>query len=335
MLQQPIAIPAASEQLGSPFLRAYPLELENLDLPAPIFLKFLDDLNRHIVVSPGLQVVNTTGDILGLAPLAEAQIVGTALNVAAEAASYGVSKSRGEMFLRQANKDLFTPRGLRVAIVRLEALALAAKIPILADDGTVRKDVSLLPPIPYDSDTNSDGDSEAQEEVSAQSRRLAALALWTSPLQIHAPLSKADLPTNKISAFHASVSEKQRIKEEEAALKKRTKARSAAQKRQHKASASLDKELERLQHEQDKLREKEGGDAAKLEKARLRIEEKKEKRRREHEGVVEKIRREVVRKDGEERAMREMGFLMVVREEEYVGLVERSVRKIRAVAATV
>lgn len=90
-----------------------------------------------------------------------------------------------------------------------------------------------------------------------------------------------------------------------------------------------------MQHEEDKLRQKEGRDAAKLEKAQQRIEEKKERRRREHEGVVEKIRREAVRKDGEERAMREMGFLMVVREEEYVGLVERSVRKIRAVAATV
>lgn len=333
MLQHPIAIPATSEQLGSPFLRAYPLELENLDLPAPIFLKFLDDLNRHIVVSPGLQVVNTTGDILGLAPLAEAQIVGTALNVAAEAASYGVSKSRGEMFLRQANKELFAPRGLRIAIVRLEALALAAKIPILADDGTVRKDVSLLPPMPCDEDADSDG--EAQAEVSAQSRRLAALAPWTSPLQIHAPPEKQDLPTNKISAFHANVSEKQRLKEEEALLKKRNKARSAAQKREHKASASLDKELERLQHEEDKLLQKEGKDTAKLEKAQQKIEEKKEKRKKEHEGVVEKIRKEAVKKDSEEKAMREMGFLMVVRLDEYVGLVERSMKKIRAVAATV
>jgi hypothetical protein len=98
---------------------------------------------------------------------------------------------------------------------------------------------------------------------------------------------------------------------------------------------SLDKELERLQHEEDKLLQKEGKDTAKLEKAQQKIEEKKEKRKKQHEGVVEKIRKEAVKKDSEEKAMREMGFLMVVRLDEYVGLVERSMKKIRAVAATV
>ena len=82
------------------------------------------------------------------------------VNVAANAAAYGMSKGRSELLLRQANKEIFAPRGLRVAIVKLNVVARAAEIPILDDEGKIVKGASLLAPV-----DNPEEESDVEPEL--------------------------------------------------------------------------------------------------------------------------------------------------------------------------
>jgi hypothetical protein len=143
-LTQPIAIPATTSTLGSPFLRAYPIELEAFGIPTSDFLSFLDELNRLMVVSPPVRVLGLAGNIVGFVPSATAQIVGGAVNAAATLTQYGMSKGRSELFIRESNEKLFGPRGLKVNIVKVEVVARVASIPILNADGKVAKDANFL-----------------------------------------------------------------------------------------------------------------------------------------------------------------------------------------------
>jgi hypothetical protein len=164
-LQQPIAIPATAATLGSPFLRAYPIELESYGFSSQPFLSFIDELNRLMVVSPPVRVLGLAGDIVSLVPLATAQIVGGAVSTVATLTTIGMSKGRSELFIRESNENLFAPRGFKVNIVKLEVVAKAAGIPILDPTGKVLRDTGLLPPI-----------EALESDISGQQRRLVALA---------------------------------------------------------------------------------------------------------------------------------------------------------------
>jgi hypothetical protein len=301
-LQQPIAIPATSSSLGSPFLRAYPIELSAYNIPAPTFLSFLDELNRLMVVSPPVKVVGLGGDIVSMVPLATAQIVGSAVSAAATVTKIGMSKGRSELFLREANANIFGPRGLKVNIVKLEVVAKAAEIPILDAAGKVKKDARLLAPI-----------NSANHGLSGQYRRLMAFAPYTSPLEA-LPDEHKDTPTNVIDKMHAYASDRQRISEERKVLEKREKADRKGKKDTHKAQREYEKEMAKLDSEEDKVRRKEKK-LEKMESELRKLDEEREKVTREYEKEVGKDGRWSVKKDKEEAAVRKILWLLVQRED--------------------
>lgn len=54
-----------------------------------------------------------------------------------------MTKGRTEMFMSESNKQLFEPRGLRVEICKIHALAKLSGMPLLSADGLVDKDSPL------------------------------------------------------------------------------------------------------------------------------------------------------------------------------------------------
>jgi hypothetical protein len=300
-LGQPIAIPATAANLGSPFLRAYPIELRAFNIAPPEFLSFLDELNRLMVVSPPVKVLGLAGDIVGLVPLATAQIVGGAVKSASIVASHGISKACSEMFIKEANEKLFSPRGLKAAIVKLEVVARVARIPMLDAGGKISKNARLLAPV------------EAHENgMSAQQRRLLALAPYTSPLQL-LPDQHQSVPTNFFDKMHASASQRQRSSEEAKALKKRGKHVEGRERDLAKAQRDFEKSMCKLKQEEDKVKRKEAKNPDKMARELDKLE-----REREREKVQRKFQEEAgiesggrTRKDKEEQSVRKILWLLI------------------------
>ena len=133
---KPIAIPAIEPSFNSPFLRAYAPILRDYNLPRESFFTFLDQLNEVISTSAPLQVLDATGGILQSVPiLFPLHWIGSTISGLANLGHQGVSKSRTDSYIKQANQDIFGPRGLKAEIVKHDALAYIANIPILDSKG--------------------------------------------------------------------------------------------------------------------------------------------------------------------------------------------------------
>jgi hypothetical protein len=299
-LTQPIAIPATTTTLGSPFLRAYPIELESFNISPPDFLTFLDELNRLMVVSPPVRVLGLAGDMVGLVPSATAQIVGGSISAAATLTTYGMSKGRSELFIRESNKTLFAPRGLKVDIVKLEVVARVASIPILNADGKVDKNATLLAPL-----------QGLHQDLSGQQRRLMALAPWTSPLELF-PEEHVAAPKNMIDSMHTYASERQRASEEKRIMKKRVKAHEHQQKETGKIRAKYEEDMGKLRDEEEKLRRKEGW---RMERQLEKVQKERGKVQREYDEEMEKVRGSGQKKDKEEAAVRKVLWLLIQRQD--------------------
>ncbi|CAH0039012.1 unnamed protein product [Clonostachys rhizophaga] len=283
-----IAIPATTAKLGSPFLRAYPPSLGHVHVSKNLFLGFIDQLNRASVASPPVQVVGLVGNLVGMVPLATAQIVGTAVNTAATLTTVVVSKGRTEMVLRQANHEIFNPRGLKAYIAKLDALARVAKIPILDVDGNIDNKSNILPPV----------QGMGGSIIGVQERRIAALGPWIAPLDIES-IPPVEKPTNPLSRMHAVVSEKQRSREEEKMMKSRTKLTDDRSKDTAKAQDKYDKEMRKLLSKR-KSHENLSKQARKQDK----IEHKYQKK-------MEKSDRHRQKDDEEEKILRKLLFLVI------------------------
>ncbi|VUC36624.1 unnamed protein product [Clonostachys rosea] len=283
-----IAIPATTAKLGSPFLRAYPPSLARLHISKDLFLGFIDQLNRASVASPPVQVVGLIGNVVGMVPLATAQIVGTAVNTAATLTTVVMSKGRAEMVLRQANHEIFNPRGLKVYIAKLDALARVAKIPILDVGGSIDTRSSILPPL----------QDMGGSPIGVQERRIAALGPWIAPLDIESmpPLEK---PTNALSRMHAVVSERQRSREEEKLMKSRSKANADRSKDNAKAQDKYDKEMRKLL-----AKRKSHEDLSKQARKQDKIENEYQKK-------MKKADRDHQKDDEEEKILRKLLFLVI------------------------
>ena len=172
-----IAIPAIAPSSNSTFLRAYPPVLREYNLPHESFLSFLDQLNDDISTSPPLQVLDATGGVLSSVPLLfPLRWIGSAVSGLANLGSRGVSKSRTDAALRQANQDIFGPRGLKVEIARLDALAHIAKIPILDSQGKINRQAPLFQEnLIHDESHNLD----------RQQQLIQNLQPWIAPLDLH------------------------------------------------------------------------------------------------------------------------------------------------------
>ncbi|KAJ5623770.1 hypothetical protein N7510_000079 [Penicillium lagena] len=177
---KPIAIPAVDAANESPFLRAYAPILSKHKLPKDSFLTFLDQLNDAVETSPPMQVLDATGGILQSVPiLFPVRWIGSAVSELANLGGHGISKGRSDSAIRRANKDIFGPRGLKVEIAKLDAVAHIAKIPILDSQGKVNRQAPLLQQLEKLSNTCTD----RAQELDLQQQRIRLLEPWIAELE--------------------------------------------------------------------------------------------------------------------------------------------------------
>lgn len=287
-------------------MRAYPPALTTYGVSRADFLGFLDDLNRCAVASPPAQILGLAGNIVSFVPLQTAQIVGSSVELAANVATYGVSKGRTEACLRAANTSLFAPRGLRAEIAKLSALAKIAGIPGVLDPATgkVNKKASMLAPI--------ESLEEAQSQ-SAQHRRLHALDRWIAPLDL-TPLPDIKQSSNALGKLHTMASERQRKKEERKVLKDRNKTFGESEKASKEAvkiEAEFEKDMRKLDGEEREVRIKEAGSSRKLEKELAKIEKERAKLEKERDKDMGKLEEHRRKDDKEEKGLRKILWLII------------------------
>lgn len=187
--KKPIAIPAVNSSFDSPFIRAYAPVLKDYKLPQEAFFSFVDRLNKAIASSPPLQVLDATGGVLNAVPiLFPLRWIGTAVSGIAKLGNTGVSKSRTDSLLKEANKDIFGPRGLKIEVAKLDALAYIAKIPILDSRGKVSRQAPLLQQLSAVESRLDGFDDTAEGDIGmamdAQQRRLRILQPWIADLEL-------------------------------------------------------------------------------------------------------------------------------------------------------
>jgi hypothetical protein len=196
-----IAIPAIASSSDSPFIRAYPPILRNHQLPKESFLMFLDQLNKDIAASPPLQVLDATGGILNSVPiLFPLHWIGSAVSGLANLSSQGMSKSRTDSSIKKANKDIFGPRGLRVEIAKLDALAHVTKMPILDSQGKIDRQSPLF--LQLQNEASMAGIDERQQQEFSLQQRISTLQPWIAELEFEIlPWSSK----SKLTRFNASL----------------------------------------------------------------------------------------------------------------------------------
>ncbi|TVY61106.1 hypothetical protein Focb16_v013047 [Fusarium oxysporum f. sp. cubense] len=277
--EKPIAIPATSSKLGSPFLRAFPPVLEDqYHLPREVFLG------------------KSSSDFL-----MTSTIVGNSVNAAATLSTYAISKSRSELCISTANKELFMPRGLKAEFAKLDAVARYAKIPILDGNGKIEKNSMVLGPCE---------DVSAQSSLTVQQRRLQALEPWIASLEL-TPLPELHVPDNFVSKMHASTSERQRKKEENKMTKDRAKAHEDWTEDSRKARKDYEKEMRKIEEEFAKTQRKHADEPRKLEKELKKLDKEREKCQKEYEKEMRKVNKDRRKDDKEEEGVRKVLWLLI------------------------
>ncbi|UKZ78248.1 hypothetical protein TrVFT333_005984 [Trichoderma virens FT-333] len=296
-----IAIPATNADVGSAFLRAYPSALANSSISKTEFLEFVDQLNRNIVQSPPLRVLGAASDIVGFVPEPTAQIVSAAAGVSAMVGTYAMSKIRSEVVIRQANKEIFNPKGLEVQIVKLKTVAKLTNMPILNEKGDVDKKSPVLESL------QSLAEANELKTISAQERRLRALDAWISPLEIE-ELPPVANPSNVLSKVDVYISEAERKSAEKSMLKKRIRVNKRHDKATQKALEKYESSMERYNEKEKSVDVNDRRASRDLE----RIEERRQRAQQKYEKEMEKAEKDYQKKDREERSLRRISFLVVV-----------------------
>lgn len=197
---RPVAIPQIASDREAPFLRAYPPVLLEHRIPKEMFLRFMDKLNEAMLHSPPMQVLDVTGGMLQSVPiLFPLHWIGNAISKSADAGNNHMSKSRADGVVKQANKDMFNPLGLKAEIAKLLPIAKLYEIPVLNSAGTEVDNYSHLIKEMVDLDIES---PEPEDQLDFQKRRMALFKPWFTELEI-----EADLPTKKsgLGRFNKSV----------------------------------------------------------------------------------------------------------------------------------
>ncbi|KAL7941993.1 hypothetical protein V8C42DRAFT_165250 [Trichoderma barbatum] len=296
-----IAIPATNADLGSAFLRAYPPALADFNVSKAEFLEFVDQLNRNIVQSPPLRILGAASDIVGFVPEPTAQIVSTAAGVSAMVGTYAMSKIRSEVVIRQANKEIFNPKGLEVQIVKLKTVAKLTNMPILNEKGDVNKKSPILESL------QTLAESDELKTISAQERRLRALDAWISPLEIE-ELPPVTNPSNLLGKVDVYISEAERKAAEKSMLKKRILVNRRHDRASQKALEKYESSMERYNDKEKNVDVNDRRASRDLE----RIEERRQRATQKYEKEMEKVEKNYQKKDREERSIRRISFLVVV-----------------------
>ncbi|CRG82828.1 hypothetical protein PISL3812_00174 [Talaromyces islandicus] len=213
--KKPIAIPAINPYSShSPFVRAFPPILrQSHNLPRESFLPFLDNLNKLIAESPPLEVLDVTGGILRSVPiLFPLHWIGATISGLAQKGSSGVAKSRTDSLIKQANKDIFGPRGLRIEIARLDALAHIARVPILNFESggridnwaPVMRQLVAVDPVVNNTSYQAASEGKIPEEVLLDSvqQQVGVLQPWIAELEFDQLPRTAQ---SKLTRFNAAL----------------------------------------------------------------------------------------------------------------------------------
>ncbi|KAL6695434.1 hypothetical protein J3F84DRAFT_374367 [Trichoderma pleuroticola] len=215
--------------------------------------------------------------------------------------TYAMSKIRSEVIIRQANKEIFNPRGLEVHIVKLKTVAKLTNMSILNEKGDVNKKSPILESIQSLAETNE------LKTISAQERRLRALDPWISPLEIE-ELPPVVNPSNVLSKVDVYISEAERRSAEKSMLKKRIKVNDKHDKATQKA-------LEKYENSMERYDEKKKGidvDDRRAIRDLERLEERRYRAQQKYEKEMQKVGKNHQKKDREERSIRRIDFLVVV-----------------------
>lgn len=264
-------------------------------------------------------MLSIAGQITGLVPVATAQIVGTVVNIAAEVGAGAMTYGRSEMELKKANKELFGPRGLKVEIAKLDALAKLAKIPILDASGKLNKNVQLLRSI-----------DEMDLSISTTQRQLDSMQQWIAPLELREQ-RVFETPQNKLGQFSAKLDEKIKVRKNEKTVAKRHEVlqdydedykdlHSKMDKDTQKVERELAKEMEKIQREMDRSDRKHSPNKQqekmeKVQRKMAKVEADREKEmakiQKDYEKEMGKLEKDKVKGDKEQKSMRTILWLIV------------------------
>ena len=113
-----------------------------------------------------------------------------------------MSKSRTDSSIKRANRDIFGPRGLRVEIAKLDALAHVAQFPMLDSQGKINQQAPLFLQLQYDASMASTAADERQQQEIDLQQRIRTLQPWIAELEFEVlPWSSK----SKLTRFNASL----------------------------------------------------------------------------------------------------------------------------------
>ncbi|RMZ82033.1 hypothetical protein DV737_g2327, partial [Chaetothyriales sp. CBS 132003] len=295
--RKPIVIPCVTGKTGSPFLRCYAPVLDQYHLPEEVFLKYLDYLNTIAVASAPMQALGMAHEAARMVSIPAIQLVGGVISALAKISSMGYSYGRMELALRELNRDVFGPRGLKMEIASMRAVARLAGMPVLDASGRLRTDVSLLGDLPaHDVDT-----------VSGLERRLNALAPWIEELREVAPEPEASMWRTATT----KMSDRERWQHETLLLDQR-------RTRHYRYTTQLDSwqrnlniKLDEVDRQQADIISRQDLDAGMKEAQIHRLEEQRRRHQEDFRLQKQRLHRDKVDQDVEEREMRSTVWLVI------------------------
>lgn len=322
LLEKPIAIPALSPSLSSPFLRAYAPVLDSFSISKATFLHFVDTLNLAAAEPAPLTALSLVGDVLGFVPEPVAQVVGMSTTAIAEISSGLIMYGRTEVQLQRANAEIFGPKGLKVEITKLDVLAKMSGMPILDERGRIDKAATLLRPLDELEGCGSGGSLN----VSEQQRILGALKPWIAELEFLPP-AEIEALENIMERLHMKINDRVKVRREKRLLEKRKNANDEYHSHKQRILKDFEKEIRETDRDMqrdtteldadiEKARKKSQSEKiARLERKRqgvlVRYEKKKMKKQGENENDMREIEKDVLCDDEEKRKIRRILWLTV------------------------
>ncbi|KAH7354669.1 hypothetical protein BKA65DRAFT_394888 [Rhexocercosporidium sp. MPI-PUGE-AT-0058] len=240
-LPNPIAIPQTKPGLAEAYFRAWAPALASRDIGQVEFLAFIDNLNVVATKNPPLQIVDLAGGILGMVPHHWFAFAGMAVQATAKLGTAAVSKGRTELYMREVNKKLFEPRGLKVSIASSLATRKILKVP-----GSLPKLAPLTDDTFY---------------ISTAERVLRLVAPYSAHLDfdVPPPIEQTTIFA-KLSARQVASSDKKNHKK---MMKKRDKEVSKSERREKKAEREADrKERKRERKGRKRGKDSDGSDSS-------------------------------------------------------------------------
>jgi len=275
----------------SPFSRAYSPLLAQNSISQEEILTFLDGLNEAFIAAPAFQVASHVGNVMSFVhAVPPVQWAGMGLAVGAGLASTATSWTRARAFVKTANKEMFSPNGLKCKVLKTK------KMMVVVGHG---EEVLRLPPLEIlDEET-------AAESEDPRLRRIRALGDRVAPLKFDGLPDPEELD-NGWKRMGSKSAQKKDAKMQKKLMKGRVEGAEKFDEKTleaEKEARKYDKELMKVERERQKevakaekkLSGKKGQDPEK----RAEIEYELEKETRKLDKERNKVLREKAKKVGE------------------------------------